>query len=411
MWKRLIKILVPISLTAVCVFLWVDSWFVVRRLPLIPFGDAALGFKSEGGWLSWNEFWLWSRVNPEAAAFSVRYWALVSLGLAFSWRAIAHHADRRFRWMGWMAISLITVSLALLQGRTDPVVDLLRAIRSPRDPYALHEAYEAAEAVNRAGRGNAAAVPLTALLEENTKEIRVTTIQALGKLHADPNAVVPALIRAFADKDLRYFVTVTLGELGPIDGRIVPALILALRDEDPRIRSAAVSALLEVGPAAEAAVPALIEALDDKPLRLEVLFALKKMGPTARPAVPALITLLKTATGYDRLNAAEALWQIDQDVDVVVPALLESLKHPFLPIRRDAANALGAIGPRASDAVPALIAARDYKPKPRPERPALNNNNEADLPIVTEMPEEDFYPVVRQAAIQALSKIEGGGSN
>ena len=69
--------------------------------------------------------------------------------------------------------------------------------------------------------------------------------------------------RAFADKDLRYVVTVTLGELGPVDGRIVSAILLALRDEDPRIRHTAASALLEIGPAAEAAVLALVAALDE----------------------------------------------------------------------------------------------------------------------------------------------------
>lgn len=410
MWKRFIKMLVPLSLTALCVLLWVDSRSVVRRLLLIPFGDAALGFKSEAGWLSWNEFWLWSRENPEATAVSVPYWALASLGLALSWRAIARVKDRRVYWGGWMAISVISVSLALLQGRTDPVADLLRAIRSPRDPYALHEAYEAVESVNRAGRGNAAAAPLIGLLEENTSAIRVSAVQALGKLHADPELVVPALIEAFADKDLRYVVTVTLGELRPIDGRIVPALILALRDEDPRIRQAAASALLELGPAAEAAVPALIAALDEAPLRLEVLFALKTMGPKARPAVPALLTLLKTATGYDRLNAADALWRIDSNVDMVVPALVESLKDPFLPIRRDAANALGEIGPRASDAVPALIAARDYKPKPRSQREEMTTV-ELDVPVVREMREDQFYSQVRDAAIEALSKIKSRGAN
>ena len=65
-----------------------------------------------------------------------------------------------------------------------------------------------------------------------------------------------------------------------------------------------------------------------------------------------MIALLKTATGYDRLHAAEALWSIDQYASVAVPALVDSLKDPFLPIRRDAANALGEIGPRARDAVP-----------------------------------------------------------
>ena len=31
------------------------------------------------------------------------------------------------------------------------------------------------------------------------------------------------------------------------------------------------------------------------------------------------------------------------------------------------------------------------------------------VPVVREMPEEEFYPSVRDAAINALSKIEGTG--
>jgi HEAT repeat protein len=47
---------------------------------------------------------------------------------------------------------------------------------------------------------------------------------------------------------------------------------------DPNIRHVAASAILKISPAAEAAVPALVETLDDKPLRFEVLLALEKMG-------------------------------------------------------------------------------------------------------------------------------------
>ncbi len=154
-------------------------------------------------------------------------------------------------------------------------------------------------------------------------------------------------------------------------------------------------------------MPALIEALDDRTLRLEVLRALEKIGTKAKLAAPALIKLLKTSTSYDRLNAALALWRIDQDVDVLVPALAELLKDPFLPIRCDAAAALGEIGPRAKAAIPALIAAREYKPRPQPKRETLKTA-EANFPIAVEIPEEEFYPRVRDAAIKALSKIEHG---
>jgi HEAT repeat protein len=406
MWRHRVSVLLAVMMTAVCAFLWVDSLFTVRRLPLVPFGDAALGLKSDRGWLSWNTFWLWSKVNPEAVVISVPYCAVILVFVAVAWRSVVVllRKDTRFRWWEWAALGSITLSLAFLQGHTDPVGDLVQAIRNPRDQFALHEAYQAVDEVNRAKRGNDAAMRLIQLLDDNTRTIAATSVRALGKLHADPKLVVPALIKARGDKELRYFATISLGEIRPIDSRIVPALILSLRDQDPRICNVAASAVFEIGPAAEAAVPALIDALDDKPIDFQVFLALEKMGQKAETAVPALIKLSKTATGYDRLSAAQALWRIDQDVNVVVPALVESLKDPFLPIRRDAALALGEIGQQAAAAAPALIAARDYKPEPHLKR-AAPQTSEAGLPVVEEMPEEDFYPQVRAAATSALAKI------
>ncbi len=243
MGMRLIITLFPVIVTAVCALLWVDSLFAVRRLLLIPFGDAELGLKSEAGWLSWNTFWLWDEANPEAAGISFPYCVLTSVGLALAWCAVVlRRKDTRFRWWDWTALGSIALSLAFLQGRIDPVDDLLRAIRNPRDRYAIHEVYEAVDEVNRVERGSEAAVPLSRLLEDNTSSIRVTAVRALAKLHADPKLVVPALTRARADKELRPIVTWALGEIGPIDGRVVPALILSLRDENPEIRAAAASA-------------------------------------------------------------------------------------------------------------------------------------------------------------------------
>jgi HEAT repeat protein len=184
-------------------------------------------------------------------------------------------------------------------------------------------------------------------------------------------------------------------------------LILSLKDKSPAVRSAAVSAFFKIGPAGETAVPQLIELLDDKLIAQEAAMTLGRMGVKAKPATPALIRLLKTAEGYERLHAAEALWLIDQDYDTAVPALIESLKDPYLPILCDAARVLGKIGPRASAAVPALVAVRDHKPKPRSKREVRKPKDDSP-PVVEEMPEEEFYPVVRDAAVEALSKVKGG---
>ncbi len=411
MWKRLTMLLLPIVMSAVCGLLWVDSLFTVRRLPLIPFGDAALGFKSAAGWLSFHTFWLWHEARPEDAGISIPFWALISVGLALAWRAaITRRKNARFRWWDWTSFGAITLSLAFLQGRTDPVDNLLHAIRNPHDRYLTHEVYLAVHSVNRVKRGDDAAVPLIHLLEDDTPSIRERAVRALGKLDADPNLVVPALITAHANEQLRYIVTLTLVELGPIDDRIAPALILSLKDmSNAKTPVVAASALREFGPAAEAAVRALIEALDDKPLLADVLAAIGNTGPKARSAAPALIKRLKTSTCYDRLHAAQALWRIDQNVDAVVPALVESLQDPFLSVRRDAADALGEIGPPASAAIPALIAARDFMPTPKPveqsKRQTVETSDEG-LPTPREMPAEEFYSVVRAAAISTLSEID-----
>ena len=409
MWKQVARILLPVIPTAVTVFLWVDSQCAVRRLPFLPGGDAALGFKSAAGWLSWGEFTPWDPVNSEAMWIYVPYWVLVSVGLAFVWCAFVRQRENpRFRSWEWVALGGVVLLLASLPGRPDPVNHLRRALSDPHDEYALHEAYEAVDEVNRAGRGGDAATLLSRLLADNDRSVRRSAALSLARLHADPKLIVSALTGAYADKDLRDTITFALGEIGPVDDRVIPALIVALRDENPRVRGAAASAFLKIGPAAEAAVPALVEALDDKPLRLDVLRALELMGPRAKQAAPALVVMSKTETGYDRLWAAEALWKIDPNVDVVVPALIESLKDPFLPIRVDAAGALGDIGPRARAAIPALIAARDYKPKPAPRHAArAPGPGDASIPAPEEMSDEEFYPRVRNAAVGALLKIEG----
>ena len=105
--RKVFKIFLPVLLAGLCIFLWVDSNFTVRRLPLIPFGDTALGFKSDGGWLSWNEFWFWDKGEPRSdGRLSVPYWALVSLGMVFSSGAAPSSSigrGTRFRWGDWTA--------------------------------------------------------------------------------------------------------------------------------------------------------------------------------------------------------------------------------------------------------------------------------------------------------------------
>lgn len=78
------------------------------------------------------------------------------------------------------------------------------------------------------------------------------------------------------------------------DGRPLSAWISDLKAMAPYSRNAAAYAIGGMGPAAKAAVPALIDALNDPEasVRYPVCVALREIGPVAKDAVPALTKAL-----------------------------------------------------------------------------------------------------------------------
>ncbi|MBL7133421.1 MAG: DUF1287 domain-containing protein [Phycisphaerae bacterium] len=146
-----------------------------------------------------------------------------------------------------------------------------------------------------------------------------------------------------------------LARLGP---PAIPVLIRAItdNDEDERVRMHAASALVEMGPQAAEATPALIQALKQRnePVAKWAAQVLGEIGPAAKDAVPALIDALKGGDWEMRCCAAEALGRIGPGAKAAVPALIDVLKGGDWDVRYYAAGALGRIGPAAKAAVPAL---------------------------------------------------------
>ncbi|MEO8498519.1 MAG: HEAT repeat domain-containing protein, partial [Planctomycetota bacterium] len=140
--------------------------------------------------------------------------------------------------------------------------------------------------------------------------------------------------------------------------------ILARRDKS---FGAAAFYLTELEPETQsAAVPELIAALNDgidhseRPpydsLRGLAAQSLGEFGATAKAAVPALVQRLKDENGYIRVDAAVALWRIEQH-PAAVPALIAELKHEDRSIRGQAVSNLGdiAAAENSSDVIPALL--------------------------------------------------------
>jgi HEAT repeat protein len=145
-----------------------------------------------------------------------------------------------------------------------------------------------------------------------------------------------------------------LGAIGPAAEAAVPALIATFKDDDNSVRFAASCALGDIG---KAAVPALVRALDDPEYIVRGLAAtaLGQIGPDANAALPALRRLLEKETDNTRLDVAGAICLIRPRDRVALAALIDGLKDPS--VRLCAALKLGRLGFAAKLAVPALIEA------------------------------------------------------
>ncbi|HYF39893.1 MAG TPA: HEAT repeat domain-containing protein [Gemmatimonadales bacterium] len=97
-------------------------------------------------------------------------------------------------------------------------------------------------------------------------------------------------------------------------GRPLSAWIADLKAPAPESRNAAAYEIAGIGPAAAAAVPALIEALDDPvaAVRFPVTVALLEIGPAAKAAVPRLRQMMDEEINDEiAASARRALKRID----------------------------------------------------------------------------------------------------
>jgi HEAT repeat protein len=97
-------------------------------------------------------------------------------------------------------------------------------------------------------------------------------------------------------------------------GRPLSQWIADLKAAAPQTRNAAAYEIAGLGPAAAAAVPALIEALDDPvpSVRFPVTVALLEIGPAAKAAVPRLQQMVEEELNDEiAASARRALKRID----------------------------------------------------------------------------------------------------
>jgi HEAT repeat protein len=109
---------------------------------------------------------------------------------------------------------------------------------------------------------------------------------------ADPVVSDPVLVRRLieamkdTDPDVRVNLAVALAKIGPA---AVEPLVAALKDSLPERRAGAAQALGQIGAGAKAALPSLLDALDDtdRDVRRQASFAVSRIVPNGNVKPPA----------------------------------------------------------------------------------------------------------------------------
>jgi len=198
------------------------------------------------------------------------------------------------------------------------------------------------------------------LAQSENLSLATSAVRCLLMISGPENEVVrgavPRLISALADQRLEVGneAAITLVDMG---SEIVPEVAVALTSTIPHVRMKACEIMEAIGPAAESAVPDLLERLRDDQ-ELVVRAATRALGRTrAQPesVVPALQMLLQHPSLAIRITAVRAIGEFGPDAVAVVPSLLNLLAEESPVLRASAADALGQIGDTRDEVINALM--------------------------------------------------------
>ncbi len=162
-----------------------------------------------------------------------------------------------------------------------------------------------------------AAVPrLVQALNHKNQFVRQSAAKVLGRIGPAANASISALEKTLGDPEMstRIEAATALWRVAHSKAAVVALAAEARKIEDPS-STFAVTALGEIGPAAETAIPALIEALGQESIFGKALAAeaLGRIGPKAKAAIPRLVEIHNEIHNIERKTFGEAIEAIDPD--------------------------------------------------------------------------------------------------
>lgn len=235
----------------------------------------------------------------------------------------------------------------------------------------------AAEALGRIGDGNPDSI--SALLPLLNDAHLVTAHHAAIAIAAQGSAAVPYLVPRLKNDGQRITALEVLIEMGPAAEQALPELLQGISGGFVGTipRRLALRAIGEMGSAATAAAPKIQELLES-PLQAELhpaaAWVLGRIGSKA--AIPTLQQAAESEDQRTRIAAACALVMLRAETDLLktkaVPLLTEALDNNLSLVRRESLMALAEIGPQALTAVPAVIRLATIDADPDVRAAALN---------------------------------------
>jgi HEAT repeat protein len=248
-------------------------------------------------------------------------------------------------------------SLAALGAAAAPAAAALAARLEDADSGVRAGAASALAGLEEGAAGAVGA--LTRAAGDPDPAVRLAAVQALGRVGTRAVSAAPALAALLEETlgaedhgALAAALVSALADMGPAAGTAVPALLEALERGGAELREASVEALGSLVRDPKMLVPALVRIVKDdesSSVRRAAVSALGDVGPEAEDAIPVLLSLLDRE--YERRGAYDAVRRIGpRSVDL----LLELLEHPQRFVRALACERLGELGADARRALPRL---------------------------------------------------------
>ncbi len=165
-------------------------------------------------------------------------------------------------------------------------------------------------------------------------------------------ADIPFINRLFDVTNFdRHSAAKLLAEIGPTAMSAIPALERATKNADRSLSVAARAALIRIRGESIDSHVAIYRQLDTASAA-QTVFLLMELGPYARPALPAILEGMQSTNHRVRYLASKALPMIGYESPEYVPPLQRLLSDPNDMVRWEAMDSLAHFGPLAKAAIP-----------------------------------------------------------